>query len=112
MNRDQAIIASICYFSVFFMPFLLPIVAYFIVDQPETKRHARRAFLSHLLPFVAMLILIVMTIILGVTVQTTDLSILSVMTIGVSSILVLISFLIVTIWNIIQGIKVLQSNEL
>lgn len=50
MNRDQSIIASICYFSVFFMPFIVPIVAYFVVDQKETKRHSARALWSHVLP--------------------------------------------------------------
>lgn len=58
MNRDQSIIASICYFSVFFMPFIVPIVAYFVVDQKETKRHSLRALWSHVLPVAACVLLV------------------------------------------------------
>ncbi|PCK19868.1 hypothetical protein CEY02_16135 [Bacillus pumilus] len=108
MNRDQSIIASICYFSVFFMPFIVPIVAYFVVDQKETKRHAKRALWSHLLPVAACCILIFGAIPFLLATQASD-SLIPVMTVLILSFLVAISFLISVIWNIIQGIKVLQS---
>ena len=71
MNRDQSIIASICYFSVFFMPFIVPIVAYFVVDQKETKRHSLRALWSHVLP-VAACVLLVLSYPLLLTTQASD----------------------------------------
>ncbi|MFJ5964463.1 MULTISPECIES: hypothetical protein [unclassified Bacillus (in: firmicutes)] len=110
MNRDQSIIASICYFSVFFMPFIVPIVAYFVVDQQETKRHAKRAFWSHLLPVAACCILIFGAIPFLLVTQAND-SLIPVMTVFILSIVIAISFLISVIWNIIQGIKVLQSIQ-
>ncbi|AOZ89184.1 hypothetical protein BK049_11105 [Bacillus xiamenensis] len=108
MNRDQSIIASICYFSVFFMPFIVPIVAYFVVDQKETKRHAVRALWSHLLPIAACCILIFGSIPFLLATQSTD-SVIPVMTVFILTFIIAISFLISVIWNIIQGIKVLQT---
>ncbi|MFS0655202.1 hypothetical protein [Bacillus sp. 179-C3.3 HS] len=107
MNRDQSIIASICYFSVFFMPFIVPIVSYFVVDQQETKRHAKRAFWSHLLPVAAFFILIFGAVPLLIITQ----SLIPVMIVFILSFLVAIGFLISVIWNIVQGIKVLQSMK-
>lgn len=107
MNRDQSIIASICYFSVFFMPFIVPIVAYFVVDQKETKRHSARALWSHVLP-VAACVFGFGAIPFLLTTQASD-SLVPVFTVLILSFLVAIGFLISVIWNIIQGIKVLQS---
>lgn len=59
MNRNQAIIASLCYFSVFIAPVIVPIVAYFVVDEKETKRHAIRSLLSHIVPFAGWLVLFI-----------------------------------------------------
>ncbi|SPR92145.1 hypothetical protein [Bacillus altitudinis] len=108
MNRDQSIIASICYFSVFFMPFIVPIVAYFVVDQKETKRHSLRALWSHVLPVAACVLLVFGSIPFLLASQASD-SLIPVFTVLILSFLVAIGFLISVIWNIIQGIKVLQS---
>ncbi len=59
MNRNQAIIASLCYFSVFIAPIIVPIVAYFVVNEKETKRHAIRSLISHIVPFVGWLVLFI-----------------------------------------------------
>lgn len=59
MNRNQAIIASLCYFSVFIAPIIVPIVAYFVVNEKETKRHAIRSLISHIVPFVGWLFLFI-----------------------------------------------------
>jgi len=40
------------------MPFIVPIVAYFVVDQKEPKRHALRALWSHVLPVAACVLLV------------------------------------------------------
>ncbi|UYO35275.1 hypothetical protein NF868_14685 [Bacillus zhangzhouensis] len=108
MNRDQSIIASICYFSVLFMPFIVPVVAFFVVDQKETKRHAVRALWSHLLPVAACILLVFGSIPFLLATQAGD-SLIPVMTVFILSFLVAVGFLISVIWNIIQGIKVLQS---
>ena len=56
MTRNNALISSICYFSVF-APLILPIAAYFITDDQETKKHAMRSLISHIIPFISVVIL-------------------------------------------------------
>ncbi|WP_240322192.1 hypothetical protein, partial [Serratia marcescens] len=39
-------------FSVFFAGFLFPLVVFFVTEDKDTKRHAKKAFLSHLIPLI------------------------------------------------------------
>ncbi|MCC9022334.1 hypothetical protein [Bacillus nakamurai] len=108
MNRNQALISSICYFSVFIAPLIVPIVAYFVVDEKETKRHAIRAFVSHIIPFAGGLIVIAGVVGGAITAQEESLLPIFVMITGA-----IIYFLIVigmVIWNVVQGIKVLRQE--
>ena len=93
----EKVMSSLCYFSVFFAPFLFPIIVYFVVRDEEVSYHAKRSIVSHLLPF--------LTIILA-------LFAIFVMDIGVVIILGFILFsllnVVVFIWNIVKGIQVLR----
>ncbi|XQY91461.1 hypothetical protein ACNRWW_18500 [Metabacillus sp. HB246100] len=51
MDKTNKFVASLNYFSVFFAPFLLPIAIYFIADHHEVKEHAKKALISHIVPF-------------------------------------------------------------
>jgi hypothetical protein len=92
-------VSAICYFSLFFAPFLFPIVVYFIVDDSEVMEHAKKSFLSHLLPIVAVPLGI---IIVFETQYHLAAIIISALIFGTLT-------LIVTIWNIVKGIKVILS---
>ncbi|WP_273851421.1 DUF4870 domain-containing protein [Guptibacillus spartinae] len=93
----EKVMSSLCYFSVFFAPFLFPIIVYFVVRDEEVSYHAKRSIVSHLLPF--------LTIILA-------LFAIFVMDVGVVIILGFILFsllnVVVFIWNIVKGIQVLR----
>ena len=52
---NQKLVSSLCYFSVFFFPLLLPFVIYLVTDEQEVKNHARRAFISHLIPVILLI---------------------------------------------------------
>ena len=93
--KDYKIFASLSYFSIFFAGFIFPIAVYFIVQDEEVKAHAKRALISHIIPFLSF-IFGVMAIFSG--------SISS--AIGFVIIFIVLNIGIV-IWNIIQGIKVL-----
>ncbi|KAF1680637.1 hypothetical protein [Bacillus sp. SKDU12] len=106
MNRNQSIIASLCYFSVFIAPIIVPIVAYFVVDEKETKRHAIRSLISHIVPVAGWLVLFIAF--LGVAIAIDSDSVLPVFVmIGGAGIYFLVVIGIM-IWNVIQGIKVLR----
>jgi hypothetical protein len=103
------VLASLCYFSIFFAGFIFPMIVYFVADHPEVKHHAKKAFLSHLIPAATILLFVVSAIFAGLTGGGSDVSFL------VGSGLVWIGFivagavnLVVVVWNIIRGIQVLK----
>ncbi|MDM5339988.1 hypothetical protein QUF84_22580 [Fictibacillus enclensis] len=96
LNR---ILSSLCYFSMFFAPFLFPVVIYLAVQDQEVMRHAKRSFLSHLFPVIAIPLSIII-------VAETEFSITSIV---VCAILFGLSSLVIMAWNIVQGIKTLKA---
>jgi hypothetical protein len=104
------VLASLCYFSIFFAGFIFPIIVYFVTDHPEVKHHAKKALISHLIPVTTILLFIVSAIFVGWTGGGSDVSF------WVGSGLVWIGGfivagivnLVVVIWNIIRGIQVLK----
>lgn len=106
MNRNQAIIASLCYFSVFIAPVIVPIVAYFVVDEKETKRHAIRSLLSHIVPFAGWLVCYRF---FGGAIAIDGESVLPVFVMIGGVIVYFLVVLGIIIWNVIQGIKVLRA---
>jgi uncharacterized Tic20 family protein len=99
--RMEAILSSLCYFSLFFAPFLFPLIVYFIVKDREVMDHARNSFLSHIIPLLAIPILFFI-----------------VLNNGFELVPVLVAFglyglvsLIVLVWNIVKGIKVLLEDQ-
>ncbi|MBB3869105.1 DUF4870 domain-containing protein [Parageobacillus toebii NBRC 107807] len=108
MNSNK-VLASLCYFSIFFAGFIFPIVVYFVADDQAVKQHAKKAFLSHLIPAATILLFIISAIFAGLTGGGSDVSF------WVSSGLVWLGFaiagvvnLVVVVWNIIKGIQVLK----
>ncbi|QHA93379.1 DUF4870 domain-containing protein [Bacillus sp. N1-1] len=93
----EKVMSSLCYFSVFFAPFLFPIIVYFVVRDEEVSYHAKRSIVSHLLPFLTIILAILAVFVMDV---------------GVVIILGFILFsllnVVVFIWNIVKGIQVLR----
>lgn len=100
------IISSLCYFSVLFVAVLFPIVVYFASDELEVKNHAKRAFISHLVPLITVPVAILAAI-WGITGNETAMLYI----IFPAFIICIILTLIVLIWNIVQGVKVLTKND-
>ncbi|WP_017756399.1 DUF4870 domain-containing protein [Calidifontibacillus oryziterrae] len=95
------IVSSLCYFSLFFAPFLFPIIVYFIVDHSEVKNHAKKSFLSHLIPIITVPIVAVPVLLSsGEPTMLAVGGIFAFLLIGAINIGVLI-------WNVVKGVKIL-----
>jgi uncharacterized membrane protein len=104
---SNKVLASLCYFSIFFAGFIFPIIAYFVSDDEYVKHHAKKALLSHLIPLATAVIfffaLVVGAFNLGSFPEAIPgIAFLSFIMVG------MINFIVV-IWNIIKGIKVLKG---
>lgn len=58
----RQLLSSLSYFSIFFAPFILPVIVWIAVRDEYVARHAKRALLSHLLPFIAAMPLLFFTL--------------------------------------------------
>lgn len=103
--NEKKILSALCYFSVFFAPFLFPIIVYFVVG-PEVKKHAKKALWSHLIPLIVLFGGAITTIILGVSGWEH-------FAIGLIAIYALFAILalIVLIWNIVKGIQIMMEDH-
>lgn|SRR5699024_5796092 len=102
MNGNK-VLASLSYFSIFFAPFLLPIIIY-IIGERDVKNHAKKAFFSHIIPTIIIFGGVLLSGILGVGgFEHYTFGIIAACIIGG---LVAIYYFI---WNIVKGIQVLQS---
>jgi hypothetical protein len=93
--QTRKILAALAYFSIFFMGVILPAVLYLLSNDPFVRRHAKAAFLSHLLPYIFIFFFI------G-----------AVFSGNIAGLLLLIVLfglfsLGLTIWNVYRGVKVL-----
>jgi hypothetical protein len=108
MNANK-VLSSLCYFSVFFAGFIFPIIVYFVSDDVNVKQHAKKALISHIIPFITVVLFVILAVTVGIFNQGTfpD-AIPGIIFIGII-IAGIINFIVV-IWNIIKGIKVLKEG--
>ena len=100
-------LSALNYFSIFFAPFIVPIVIYFISEDSEVKRHSIRALLSHVIPFILGAILMGAFLIFGFF--SFDVNGDQLFTTWVLLILGYgLLYLAIMIWNVVQGIKALR----
>lgn len=93
----EKVLSSLCYFSLFFAPFVLPILVYiFCIGNEDIKHHAKSACVSHILPFVCAIFLLV----IGLSAGHFALA-------GLAPILFIVAMIGSVIWNIARGIRVL-----
>lgn len=101
--NTRNILASLSYFSIFFAPILIPLVLWIITNDRYVARHAKSALLSHIVPTVFLVLAIVFFMSGVFFIQNVFVGIALFVIFGLLS-------LILFIWNIIMGIKVLQEN--
>lgn len=110
MDTNKILSAS-TYFSILFAPFILPIIVYFLTSEKEVKYHAKRSLISHVIPtifFVFLMLAIFANFLpLGFT-GDSDSMWTSMTTALIFMGLYTVINLVLLIWNIVQGVKVLR----
>jgi Domain of unknown function (DUF4870) len=100
------ILSSLSYFSILFAGIVFPLIVWLAAEDKEVKGHAKKAFFSHLIPLVPMPILLfgfLHELIAGDPAGTTFPVIFF-----LSIAFIIILSMIVFVWNIVKGIKVLR----
>ncbi|MGX9135997.1 DUF4870 domain-containing protein [Rummeliibacillus sp. JY-2-4R] len=116
---NNRVLSSLCYFSIFFAGFILPVIVYFAANNQEVKHHAKRAFISHLLLLIPTIIGVVLFIaLLASSAFTFNVSFANESSSGGGTFIIVAWFVFiivetilslgVVIWNIIQGVKILR----
>jgi len=108
MDNTNKFLASLNYFSVLFAPFLLPIIIYFVVDHQEVKQHAKKAIVSHIIPFLSIIGVIIMFFF---TVGSNPSENTVIFSMIISFVLVGLINIIVFIWNIVKGIRIFTKES-
>ncbi|ANB61618.1 DUF4870 domain-containing protein [Anoxybacteroides amylolyticum] len=103
--EGNKLIAALCYFSVLFAPFLFPLIVYFVTKQARVKQHAKASFLSHCIPVALFVFSAIMVIVLGMSQNDAFFGWWLLGALGGG-----LAHVIVAVWNIIKGIKVLQET--
>ena len=106
---NNKMISALCYVSLLFAPFLLPLVVYFVIKNNEVKYHAKRAFISHLIPVVIGMLLGIFGIFGILTVTSTDFMNGFIILLLAFMALYLLITIILLIWNLIQAVRVLKA---
>ena len=103
MDSSSKVLSSLSYFSIFFAPFLLPVLVYVLSKEEDVKHHAKRALVSHIVPLFVIIFGIGFGVVLGLSVVDTY----SMGTVIISYVTGGLLYVIFFDWNIIQGIKIL-----
>ena len=116
---NNRVLSSLCYFSIFFAGFILPLIVYFVATEQEVKSHAKRAFISHLLLIIPTILGIILFIFsmaasplnyeMNITNEPSGTGTFLVIAWFIFVIVEVVLSIAVFIWNIIQGIKVLRA---
>lgn len=99
----KKVLSALSYFSIIFAGFIFPLVVFLASDDKEVKYHAKKAFLSHLIPLLTLPVLLI-TFYLDMNASN---EYFPYFTIG-GAVLSSIVGIIVLIWNIVKGVKVLS----
>ena len=108
MENNAKALSGLSYLSIFFLPFIFPIIIFFGTKDIETKRHAKRALISHVLTIVLSVLLVAIMLYTFVNTLDNTLSITFIILMFFSFILCIIAFAVIFIWNIVQAVKIIR----
>jgi uncharacterized membrane protein len=106
MDTDK-VLSALSYFSILFAGIIFPIVVYFVTTNDKVKSHAKKALYSHLIPFIP-IVVSGLIFIIGILSGTGEMVFSIILFIGVGISIIL--SIVVLIWNIIKGVKVIQNE--
>ena len=103
--ETRKVLSGLSYFSIFFAGFIFPFIVWLASSDTVTKQHAKKALLSHLIPVIPMIFMVFTIVYEAVNFQN-ELPVLTIISIVVTAIV----WLVVVIYNLIKGVKVLISE--
>lgn len=103
--ETKKVLSSLCYFSVFFAGFIFPLAVFLATGDEVTKAHAKKSLFSHLIPLIPTPFLVFAVLYDIPNMQGT----VPVLTI-ISIVVLVITWIIVVIYNIVKGVKVLITE--
>lgn len=103
--ESRKVLSSLCYFSIFFAGFIFPLVVLIASGDDSTKKHAKSALLSHLVPLITIPFLI-FALLSDFARMETEVPVFTIVTV----VLMVLVSIVVVIWNIIKGVKVLVAE--
>ncbi|UUZ84048.1 DUF4870 domain-containing protein [Paenibacillus sp. P26] len=95
----RRLISALCYLSIFFAGFIIPLLVYLVTNEEEIRIHAKRAFLSHILPFFSLAVLLLFWL---ASPHLAGLFPIAAVT--------LLLYVIVIIWNVVKAAQVLAGR--
>lgn len=105
MFSNRSLLSSLNYFSLFFAPVLFPLIT-LIFGYKEMKQHGKRAFISHLIPTLS---LIIMAIIYYIFAKVVGADAPNPILFNGGTIIISLITMGVIIWNIKEGVKQLRT---
>lgn len=105
--EDQKILNALSYFSVIFAPFLVPLIVWIVGKDEDVKYHAKRALISHIIPIILIIIIAFVVIATSFTgmLESNASGLFIIGSLAVSGLM----YVVIFIWNIVQGIKVMTK---
>lgn len=105
MLSNRSLLSALNYFSLFFAPLVFPLIT-LIFDYKEMKKHGKRAFISHLIPTLTLIVIAISCYISAKLAGTKTPN--SVLASGCPIVIFLITFGVI-VWNVKEGVKQLKA---
>ena len=105
--EDNKILNALSYFSVIFAPFLVPLIVWIVGKDENVKHHAKRALFSHIIPVILIFIFFILALAGAFTGALNSNA--GGLFIIIGFVVLALLYVIIFIWNIVQGIKVIAK---
>ncbi|WP_042478884.1 DUF4870 domain-containing protein [Bacillus ndiopicus] len=106
--EDRKILSMLSYLSIFFAPFIAPIIIWLVSKDEEVRYHSKRALISHIIPIIlgiAVGVFFIFTTIFGGVQEDATLFFA-----GFGGMLLYgLLYLVFIIWNIVQAVLVYRN---
>ena len=106
--ENQKILAAFSYLSIFFAPFIVPLIVDFVTKDSDVKKHSIRALVSHLVPFVFGILFFIVFVFSTFSLDPTSSNNTVMIIWFVSFAIYALVSLGIVIWNIIQAVRVIR----
>ncbi|UII55578.1 DUF4870 domain-containing protein [Cytobacillus spongiae] len=103
--ETKKVLSALSYLSVLFAGIIVPIILYFVAEDTDVKKHAKKALLSHLILLIPPPVILITIFSYGEGLELSFPILLI-----VEFVLFILLSLAVVIWNIVRGIQLLTRG--